>query len=87
MESGTYSVKREQIFQIKEISVKNGEWLLNLAMRSILGTIAMYFVNGALASMGLALQVGINVYTVLTTGILGVPGLLALYGIGLYRIL
>lgn len=67
--------------------MKSGEWLLNLAMRSILGTIAMYFVNGALASMGLALQVGINAVTILTTGILGIPGLLALYGIGLYRIL
>lgn len=68
-------------------NMKSGEWLLNLAMRSILGTIAMYFVNGALASMGLALQVGINAITILTTGILGIPGLLALYGIGLYRIL
>lgn len=68
-------------------NMKSGEWLLNLAMRSILGTIAMYFVNGALASMGLALQVGINAVTILTTGILGIPGLLALYGIGLYRIL
>lgn len=67
--------------------MKGREWLLNLAMRSILGTIAMYFVNGALASMGLALQVGINAVTILTTGILGIPGLLALYGIGLYRIL
>lgn len=67
--------------------MRSGEWLLNLTMRSILGTIAMYFVNGALASMGLALQVGINIYTVLTTGILGIPGLLALYGIGFYRTL
>lgn len=67
--------------------MKGGEWFLNLAMRSILGTIAMYFINGALASMGLVLQVGINAVTILTTGILGIPGLLALYGIGLYRIL
>lgn len=67
--------------------MRSGEWLLNVTMRSILGTIALYFINGALASMGFALQVGINVYTILTTGILGIPGLLALYGIGLYRIL
>ncbi len=67
--------------------MRSGEWVLNLAMRSILGTIAMYFANGALASMGLALQVGINAATILTAGILGIPGLLALYGIGLYRML
>lgn len=63
------------------------EWLLNIVMRSILGTIAIYFINGALASMGIALGVGINAVTVLTSGLLGFPGLIALYGIGLYRIL
>lgn len=66
---------------------KKVEWLLNLVMRSILGTIAIYFVNGALASVGISLGVGINATTVLTSGILGIPGIVALYGIGLYRIL
>ena len=66
---------------------KNIEWLLNIVMRSILGTIAMYFINGFLANMGISLGVGINVITVLTSGILGIPGLLALYGIGIYRML
>lgn len=63
------------------------EWLLNLVMRSILGTVAIYFVNGALASVGISLGVGINAATILTSGILGIPGIVALYGIGLYRIL
>lgn len=63
------------------------EWLLNLVMRSILGTIAIYFINEALASVGISLSVGVNGITVLTSGILGFPGILALYGIGLYRIL
>ncbi len=66
---------------------KKVEWLLNLFLRSILGTVAIYFVNGALASAGISLGVGINATTVLTSGILGLPGLMALYGIGLYRIL
>ena len=66
---------------------KKVEWLLNLVLRSILGTIAIYFVNGALASVGISLGVGINATTVLTSGILGIPGFVALYGIGLYRIL
>lgn len=69
-------------------AVKNKvEWLLNIVMRSILGTIAIYFVNGALATMGISLGVGINAVTVLTSGILGIPGLLALYGLGIYRML
>lgn len=66
---------------------KKIEWLLNMVMRSILGTIAMYFVNSALASMGISLGVGINAITILTSGILGIPGLAALYGIGFYQML
>lgn len=63
------------------------EKLLNILMRCILGTIAMYFINTTLHKMGLSLGVGINAVTVLTSGILGFPGLLALYGIGIYRLL
>lgn len=63
------------------------EWLLNIFMRSILGTIAIYFINNGLASMGINVGVGINPLTVLTSGILGLPGLAAIYGIGFYQFL
>lgn len=63
------------------------EKILNVVMRGILGTIAMYFINSLLGGIGLSLGVGINAATVLTSGILGFPGLLALYGIGIYKIL
>lgn len=63
------------------------EWLLNILMRSILGTIAIYFINNALTDAGIYLPVGINPVTVLTSGILGLPGLAAIYGIGIYQIL
>lgn len=63
------------------------EALLNVLMRSILGTIAIYFVNGALAGVGISLGVGINPLTVLTSGILGFPGLVAIYGVGFYNYL
>ena len=63
------------------------EKILNVVMRGILGTIAMYFINSLLGGIGLPLGVGINAATVLTSGILGFPGLPALYGIGIYRIL
>lgn len=66
---------------------KKVEWLLNLVMRSILGTVAIYFINTGLAGVGISLGVGINVITILTSGILGIPGLLALYLIGIYRLL
>lgn len=63
------------------------EWILNLIMRSILGVIAIYFINATLAQRGIFLGVGINPYTVLTSGILGIPGVAVLYGIGLYYFL
>ncbi len=63
------------------------EKILNIIMRGILGTIAIYFINAVLDRIGMPLGVGINVATVLTSGILGFPGLLALYGIGIYKIL
>lgn len=63
------------------------EWLLNFFMRSILGTIAIYFINNGLVSMGIDLGVGINPVTVLISGILGLPGLAAIYGIGFYQFL
>lgn len=66
---------------------KKAEWLLNIVMRSILGSIAIYFINGGLATLGISLGVGINAITVLTSGILGFPGLLALYSLGIYHAL
>lgn len=63
------------------------EKVLNLLMRCILGTIAIYFVNMVLEKAGISVGVGINAVTVLTSGILGFPGLLALYAIGFYRLL
>lgn len=66
---------------------KKVEWLLNVVMRSILGTLAIYFINAGLDMLGISLGVGVNVITVLTCAVLGIPGLLALYGIAVYRML
>lgn len=63
------------------------EKIINFVMRGILGTIAIYFINMALERMGISAGVGINAATVLTSEILGFPGLLALYGIGFYKLL
>lgn len=66
---------------------RKSEWLLNMILRGVLGTIAIYFINTALTGWGVNAGVGINAVTVLTSGILGFPGVAALYGIGIYRIL
>ena len=63
------------------------EWILNLLMRSVLGVIAIYFINTILVGLGYSCGVGINAVTVLTSGILGFPGIVALYGVGFYHLL
>lgn len=66
---------------------RKSEWLLNLILRGVLGTIAIYFINTALTGWGIEVRVGINAATVLTSGILGFPGVAALYGISFYQLL
>lgn len=66
---------------------RKAEWLLNLILRSVLGTITIYFVNMALSTFGIKIGVGINWITILTSGILGFPGVAALYGISFYEML
>lgn len=66
---------------------RKSEWLLNLILRGVLGTIAIYFIDAALTGWGIEVRVGINAVTILTSGILGIPGVAALYGIGFYQML
>lgn len=63
------------------------EWIINFIFRSVIGTVSVFFLNGFLVSQGLSIAIGINLITVLTSGILGFPGLLMLYGINLYKFL
>lgn len=66
---------------------KRAEWLLNGCLRAVLGVIVIYFVNSFLEKQGIDICVGINAVTVLTSAILGFPGVAALYGLGFYRLL
>lgn len=67
-------------------AVKQGkEWVVNFVLRAALGAVAIYCTNLFLDSVGVYSGVGINAWSVLTVGILGFPGFLALYGIGIYQ--
>lgn len=67
--------------------VRKAEWLINFVLRSIMGTIAIYFINMGITFLGFTTVVGINAASVLTTGILGIPGIVMLYGLSIYRML
>ena len=66
---------------------KKKEWMINFIFRAVTGTVAVFFINGFLVSRGWSIAIGINPITVLTSGILGFPGLIMLYGINLYKFL
>lgn len=63
------------------------EWIINFVLRAVMGTIGIYFLNNFLIVRDISVVVGINPMTVLTSGILGFPGLVVLYGINFFKVL
>lgn len=63
------------------------EWLINFVLRAVMGTVGIYVFNYLLAARQVQVAVGINPLTVLTSGILGFPGVAVLYGIHFFKIL
>ena len=63
------------------------EWIINFVLRAVMGTIGIYFLNNFLIIRDISVTVGINPMTVLTSGILGFPGLVVLYGINFFKVL
>ncbi len=63
------------------------EWVINFVFRAVIGKIGIYFLNNFLMLKDISVTVGINPMTVLTSGILGFPGLVVLYGINFFKVL
>lgn len=63
------------------------EWIINFVLRAVMGTIGIYFLNSYLLTKQISIAVGINPVTVLTSGILGFPGVVVLYGINFFKVL
>lgn len=65
----------------------NSVIILNFILRSITGTLVIFGVNQVLAFYNFSIGVGVNPVTVLTSGILGFPGVILLFGIRIYSML
>lgn len=65
----------------------NSEMMLNFVYRCVGGTLFIFLINQIVSLFGFSVMVGINLYTVLTSGILGFPGVLLLFGVQIYGIL
>ncbi len=66
---------------------KRAEWLLNFVLRAVLGTLVIFLINTGMRKLGMESAVGLNPITVLTTGLLGFPGLAVLCAIHLCKAL
>ena len=63
------------------------EWIINLILRGISGMLMIYFLNFLFEKQYPAMEMGYNLVTLLTSAILGFPGVAMLYGINFYMIL
>lgn len=55
--------------------------ILNFSIRVIVGACFIFLANECLADLGFSIGVGQNFWTLLTSGVLGIPGVCMLYGI------
>lgn len=66
---------------------KHVELIINFVLRGVLGMMMIYFVNYFLSGRIPEIEIGYNLLTFCTTGLLGIPGVLMLYGINFYMVL
>lgn len=67
------------------MSKRGSELFLNFFVRVIVGITLIFFVNQFLIEKNIESNVGINPVTMVTSGTLGVPGVVLLYGISFYH--
>jgi inhibitor of the pro-sigma K processing machinery len=61
--------------------MKKIQILVNFTVRAILGMGLIFFVNYFLEQQEIAIKVGLNAISFLTSGVLGLPGVALLYGL------
>lgn len=65
----------------------NSNLILNFVLRSVSGSLFIFGMNYWMESIGYPFAIGLNLGSVLTSGILGFPGVILLFGIKIYTML
>lgn len=60
---------------------KGATLVVNFLFRAVMGSLAIYVVDALLMQMQISCDVGLNLFTVLTCGFLGIPGAAGLFGL------
>lgn len=73
-------------FFIGSLIFQQGCCVLNGLFRGVLGMIVIGLANVIFSGFGILVPVGINVMNFAVAALLGIPGIVALYGIGFWQI-
>ena len=63
---------------------KRPDLIVDFGLRASIGTASIYLLDMVLRMKGYDISVGINGVSVVTNGLLGLPGFLLLYGLAIY---
>lgn len=63
---------------------KRPDLIVDFGLRASIGTACIYLLDMVLRMKGYDISVGINGVSVVTNGLLGLPGFLLLYGLAIY---
>ncbi len=67
------------------VTMKNkAELLLNFCLRAVMGGIAIFGINVFMEMCGLSVRVGVNMASLLVSGVFGVSGVSLLYAIAAF---
>ena len=64
---------------------KRPDLIVDFGLRASIGTASIYLLDMVLRMKGYDISVGVNGVSVITNGILGLPGFLLLYGLAIYN--
>lgn len=72
------------VFIAVSVIRRKPEMILNVILRTFIGTAGIYLLDFIFKSNGIEINVGINAATVLANTFLGLPGFIMLYGLAAY---
>lgn len=66
------------------IVIKRSDLVIGFALRACVGMAGIYLLDFVLTISGYQISVGVNAFTLLSNGLLGLPGFILLYGLAFY---
>lgn len=66
------------------VIIRRPDLIVDFLLRACVGTAGIYLLDFILGIAGYHVSVGINAFSILSNGLLGLPGFILLYGLAFY---